>query len=336
VERNKSIIDAIINNLHKDENAYIAMFISHHTKNDYVLDELILNAYALFDKHKPATLSKNEISFFDEQVDTIVRAVLPPANATPEKERANRLKVQDEKEQLDDDREKEISREAESDALLMELRRSIKTVEVMGSIVKNRAGSLEKTRLEAIFEEGMKVHLRILSSFFELIKDQDEQQGIVDYISDRLNTIIDEKERRDRETNQQPKPFNRQKIEKLSKTIFWNLNFFVVCGFVDKIVRSLGSNKLIEVIERVCDNQNTPVAFIVKHGILMWYSKNLQIDNIAKRIDEHDVSEIAKRIVKLMIVNHCSMHPIGFRERQKTEKKLGIPSRRLLTKGNEQ
>jgi len=51
-------------NLHKDENAYIAIFISHHSKNAYILDEIILNAQCLFDKYKSATLSKEELSFF--------------------------------------------------------------------------------------------------------------------------------------------------------------------------------------------------------------------------------------------------------------------------------
>jgi len=58
------VIDKIINSLHKDENAYIAVFLSHHSKNEYILDEILLNAYSLFDKHKTATLIQNELNFF--------------------------------------------------------------------------------------------------------------------------------------------------------------------------------------------------------------------------------------------------------------------------------
>ncbi len=70
----------------------------------------------------------------------------------------------------------------------------------------------------------------------------------------------------------------------------------------------------------------------------MWYNKNLQINNIIKRIDEGDFSEIAKRVMKFMIVNHCSMHTIGFKEKQIIQNKLGIPSKKLLieqAKGHE-
>lgn len=321
IEDNKKIIDSIINNLHKDENAYIAIFISHHSKNVYILDEIILNAYSLFDKYKPATLSKEELSFFDEQVNIIVKAVLPPSNVTPEKERAKRLETQDVVEQINRDEKKNIVREEENDDdLAIELRRSIKTVEVMGRIIKNRAGSLEKSRLEFIFEEAMKVHLRILTSFFELIKDDQEQQEIVNFISNKLNKIIKDKAR---------KP-SQEKLEKISKTIFWNMNFFVILGLIDKIIHSLGSNKLTAIIEKVCDNENTPASFLVKHGILMWYNKNLQVDNIAKKIDADGFSSIAKKVMKFMIINHCSIHKIDFKEKQRIENKFGIRSHKLL------
>ncbi len=306
---NKKLIESIINNLHKDENAYIAIFVSHHSKNVYILDKIIVNARSLFDKYEPATLSKEELSFFDEQLGIIVKAVLPPTNATPEKERAKRLATQNGVGQTNRGEKRNIVQEEDNyDALATELRRSIKTVEVMGRIIKNRAGSLEKSRLESIFEEAVRVHLRILTSFFELIKNEQTQQEIVDFISNRLDKISE-----DKETKGKPKPMSREKSEKLARVIFWNMNFFAVYGFIRKIIHSLGSNKLTGIIEKVCDNENTPASFLSKHGILMWYNKNLQIDNIAKRIDEDGFSETAKKVIRFMIVNHCSMHLIGFR-----------------------
>lgn len=331
IKDNKKIINSIINNLHKDENAYIAIFISHHTKNSYILDEIILNAYVLFDKYKPAILSKEELSFFDKQLNMIVKAVLPPTNVTPEKERAERLKTQDAVEQIKrDEKTKNFREDKNDDNLAMELRRSIKTVEVMGRILKNRAGSLEKSRLESIFEEAMKVHLRILTSFFELIKQEEEQQKVIDFISNRLNKIVEDKVNELKKEGRKERKPSKEELEKISKTIFWNMNFFVVYGFINKIIHSIGSNKLTKIIEKVCDSENTPASFLVKHGILMWYKKNIQIDNIAERIDEDGFSDIAKKVMKLMIVNHCSMHSLGFQEKQKIEHKLKIPSQRLL------
>ena len=126
--------------------------------------------------------------------------------------------------------------------------------------------------LSQIFKEAMNVHLRILFSFFELIKDKEGQKDIIDFISERLGKISEEKEAK----------LSKEKLEEASRTIFWNLNFFVVYGVINKIVHSLGSDKLTEIVNRVCDEINTPVSFTIKHGILMWYSKHLKTGEIVE------------------------------------------------------
>ncbi len=334
IKEKKAVIHNIINNLHKDENAYITIFISHHSKNNDILDEIILNAYCLFDKYKPATLSEEELGFFDEQVEDIVNAVLPSTNASPEMERNKRLSAQKTLEQKTINVKNNTDLE-ENDDFAIELRRSIKTVEVMGRIIKNRAGSLDKLKLQSIFEEAMNVYLRILTSFFELIKQKDEQQEIISFISNRLKVIIEKKsEERRKEGKKERKP-TKEELEKISKTIFWNINFLTVYGLIDKIINSIGSNKLTHINEAVCDNKNTPASYLVKHGILMWYNKNLQVNNIATKIDENGFSGIAKKIMNFMIVNHCSMHKVDFKEKQRIEQKFGIPSKKLLTHSSE-
>jgi len=75
---------------------------------------------------------------------------------------------------------------------------------------------------------------------------------------------------------------------------------------INKIVHSLGSDKLTEITNKVCDEVNTPASFLIKHGILLEYNKNLQIKDLTKEISEKDFSEIAERAIKLMVVNHCS------------------------------
>jgi GTPase SAR1 family protein len=280
----KEEIKRITDNLHVNESAYVAIFLAHHSKNIKILDDITRNASVLFAKHDPATLTKGEISFFDENVDAIIKASLPPSYATPEKEREKRLKIRDEielaqKEQKDDFLVKD---------LVKELRRGIKTVEVMGCIIKNRAGSLEKTKLEKIFEEAMDVHLRILFYFLELIRDKEGQRDLIDFISKKLEKLNEEKGGK----------LGKEKLEKASRTIFWNLNLFVVYGVISKIVHSLGSDKLTEIVSRVC---------------------------------EKDFSQVADRVIKLMIANHCALHQISYQDRQKIVRELGIPTEKLLT-----
>jgi hypothetical protein len=327
---NLNRIEALVANLQKDENAYIAVFISHHSKNIAFLEEIILNSMCLFDKYKPTTLSKEEVGFFDKQVNKIVEEALPSTDSTPEKERVKRLEKEDLSEQIEakQNSRAEDRKSEEDDLNERELRRSIKTVEVMGQIIKNRAGSLKKEHIENIFEQAMKTNLRILASFFEIIQSEISQKEIVAYISTRLENHIAETLKK--EGNEKKKPPSREQLERLSEEYFWNANFIVVYGMIDKIVHSLGSNNLIAIVEKVCNSENTPASFLIKHGILMWYNKNLQVDNIASELVKKDFSEIARKVMKFMVVNHCAIHPVNYKDKQKIENKIGISGKKLL------
>jgi hypothetical protein len=190
----------------------------------------------------------------------------------------------------------------------------------MGRIIKNRSGSLDRNRIEQILTEGMNVHLRILSSFFNLIKNKSHQDEIIDYILNRLVSYVEKRK---------TKP-DQEKLEKVAKTIFWNLNFAMIYSNITVIIHSLGSDKLQAIINGICDQIKSPAALLIKHGTLMWYSKNLQIDNIAREIDEEDFSETAKMVMQHLIVNHSSMHRIDYKDKQKIQNTLKIPVQQLL------
>ncbi len=314
----KKEIENIMQNLHVYENAYIAIFLVHHTKDINILEELELNAMLLFDRYNPASLTKDDVKSFDEQIDIIVKASLPPSNTTPEKTRHEILEVQDKKEEKEEIIDTDDT--LEDDTLEKDLRRAIRTTEVIGAILKNRGGSLEKTKSEELFEEAMNIYLRILSSFFEIIKYEDSQKTIVDIISKALKAIISEKRRK----------LSENELDKIARRIFWNLNFFFVYGVINKIAYSLGSDKLLEIIENIDKRFNTPVSFLVKEKVVMWYLKNIKVNEISKRISERDFSEIAKNILRYMVVEYNALHPIKYEDRQKLANILKISEKKLL------
>jgi hypothetical protein len=328
IDANKTTVEKILNNLHNNDNAYISIFISHHSKSSFILEEIVKTASGLFSKYPVAKLSQEELAFFDEKADIIVKAVLPDKQEfSAEKVREQLLRKQDKEERKKlENAAKTISKNIEKDDdFAKEMRRSFKTVEVMGMIIKNRSGSILKSKLESVFEEGMNVHLRIIGSFIDLIKDETRQSEIVDMIRNLLTKAISDK-------GANP---SADRLESMSKAIFWNTNFSVIYTYINKVIHSLGSDKLTQIIQTVCDRVDTPATFIIKHGIFMWYNKNLQIDNIADKIDTDGFSKTAKHIINHKVVNHCRLHSIGFKDLQKIESRLEISKTLLLKKKEE-
>jgi hypothetical protein len=314
-EKNK--ISHIVENLHKDENAYIAIFISHHTKNNHLLNEIVLNAMMLFENNKETTLSKDELTFFDTELDNVAKAALPK-HISPEAERKKQLELQEKEEKEAQNISNKL--EVKEDTYSENLRRSLRTVEVMGIITKNRIGSLEREKLEEILTEAINVNLRILTSFFDIIRDKGEQQQIIKYISIQLQAFMEEKKA----------DISDEKLEREAKRIFWNLNFGAILGIIIKTVRSIGSDKLKDIIENICDKHNTSVHFLIKHGVFMWYGKNINVEKIIKEMKAIDFSLTANEILKYLIVYHCTLHNIDPNDKNKLQSKFGISSKALL------
>ena len=173
----------------------------------------------------------------------------------------------------------------------------------------------------------MKVHLRILSSFLGIINKPENEKDIVNFIEARLEKFI----KKNSEKIGKNKPnIDNEKLKQVSKEIFWNMSFFTVYSIIYKIIHSIGSDKLIPIVKTVCENEKSPVSFILEKGILMWYHKNLNVDDIVKRMREKDFSRIAENILKFQIVNHCSMHKIKYKDKQKIKSKLRISMKSLI------
>jgi energy-coupling factor transporter ATP-binding protein EcfA2 len=314
IESCKEDINVIIENLHDDKNAYILIFIIHHTKDNYILDKLLLNSISLFKECNASTLSKSELSFFDKEIDYIMDISSFPSSSGPEKERANKLQQQEETEAEESTKEDSKNKSTET------FKKSFKTVEVMGQIVKNRSGSLEKTKIEQIIREGMNVYLRILSYLMPLIKESKQQNEIILYIQNSIKII----------NKQRGYAMNSQDMEELAKRIFWNLIFLRIYSIINKAIRSLGSDKNRSIIIEICNNENTPAFDMIRHGILMWHCKNLRLEEMPSKEHDSDYSKIALRILKYFVVEYCLMHKINYKDKQKICKKFDIRQACLL------
>lgn len=301
-------VKCILENLHKTSNAYIAIFIAHHTKNASFLNLLIQIANSIFSSYPAATLAPETLSVFGKQTYSLPTPMLPAENRVTQN-RQKALEVQDEMEEMkweerDEENDDEFSRE---------LRRSMKTVEVIGAIIKNRAGSLGVDTLKSMFEAGMGVHLRHLTSFLRLVEKITETPNYSDFLVDRIKDIYPKK--------------SADQLRRSANKLFWAINHGVIYGMICKIAKSLGSPKLIKTAIDICNKLNTPASFMIKHAILMWSHKNLRIDEL-QDIDKILKSPITKKIMLWLIIGYCSMHRIDYKDKSRLIR-LGIKPNNL-------
>ena len=294
-------IDSIFSNLHVSDNAYIAIFIAHHSKNKRLIERLLHTGKMLFERYSPASLSKEELAFFN--TSPVLFLPNDSSNKSPETVREERLKQRDVIEEKQDEDKPSYKNEEDDNELSREIRRSIKTVEVIGRIIRNRTGSLRQSELSLMFKTGMNIHLRLITSFFDLINNPKERIATLNYIKNKIHSA---------------KPdIDDDNLDVLAEKFFWNMNFGVILGFLGKITFSLGSDKLIPIINDVAESQNTEATFIIRQAITMYFKKNLQISEIETMLNSHAVSEVSKRLMYCIVADYCQTHRIDYRDRSR-------------------
>ena len=310
-------IDNILQNLHNTTNAYIAIFISHHTKNSALLNKIKTVASDIYNNFLPCTFNKKDLFVFSDVEQHISDPVLP-INESPLDNRKLELEQKDKIENSADlaDTSTEEDLEDKEDEFAIELRRSIKTVEVIGSIIKNRAGSLRNEQLETLFENAFNIQLRLTSNFLGLVNAIWNSKDGIKFLEERI-----------KETHPtMPEP----QIPYKAIQQFWGVNFGFLFAIMKKTAFSLGSSSMVKIANKVCNKKNTPASFILKHTILMWFKKNIDIYDL-QRMDKYIDNRTARNVLLWLVSDYCKVHIIDYKDRDRLlqlglKKKLFVPS----------
>ena len=307
-DKQRNLISNLIQNLHRDDYAYILIFLTHHLKDKKLFEEILLNSRDLFSSQKAATLTKSELKLFDEKLEDM-QLKFPNSYTSPEENRKKQL--------LLEDKHSEISTSATSDsedAFSKEFRRSLKTIEVIGQIIKNRAGSLDKKTLNALLESGVNICLRMLSSYFSIIKDENNEESFIQFL---LSKLKDDSQK------------NVEEQKKMAEKLFWTFNFILIYAMLSTAIVYLGSDQLIPNIIEVNQRINTPATLLIKHGMLLRYKQDLDLDEIKKIIEKGEWHYISQKIMSLMVMEYFLTYHVA-EKRKQIEHLFNMPTNHLL------
>lgn len=301
----KKQIVKLMSNIHMKDNANIVIFVTHHTNSNELLDDIMLSAMSTFDNFSEATLSGVEKNFIKTLSDNVGKSKLPTSAHNINKERSNNLERNDKLAPLIE--QIENTQENNHDPLLIEIRKSAKSMEIIGQILKNQYGSLNKLKLEMLFEEGQNVGLRLLKSFISIILNYGEE--IEKSIQSRIEQALKEKGEK----------LSREKNKKKSQEFIAQFSYNIVFSWLHKISDSLGYDKLISIADSVNNKTNTVASKLINLSIHTWYAKNLDIEKLKALHHEfdNDKNHQAIYILKDIVSRHIYMHPTDYKDKQK-------------------
>ena len=298
----EKILD-LVNKIHLEKQSNIILFLIHHSKDPWILDQILYSVMEIYPNEDEVTLKADSLLFLQDFIKEIPELVLESRQANQE-----RLKSDNHKDYIEEvESENDEHLDDDPSEFIVKANKVLRSIEVCGQILRNRIGSLERGYLESIVEESIIVSLKFLNvaiRWLDLIR-----QEIIRGIQKLLV--------------QNPELSDTRITEKV-ESFYLTINYALILGMLHKVAISVGCEQGRVIYIKVAKDINTPATMLIQEVIELQFEKKLDFNKIEKLSLEFSKNPICSRLLKHIIIHHCYMHDIGYQDRQRLANKLNI------------
>jgi hypothetical protein len=309
LEENEKIIDYLCTNIHQRQNAFILIFTIHHTQNKALLDAIRLHSMVSFEDITPAILDTTETEFMNGLIAELPQSIISNKSTQANREEQRKKKSHEtDSETSGLEGEEQTPTQERAEVSVVELNRGMKIMEVLGQILKNRAGSFEKKDVEEILEDTVNLGLRILNLFLGEYKKPE--------FEDWLTKMLKEKEQELEKTHQKEFDDERRK-EFIRKTIQF-FGYVVTISMLSRISEAITAEKLTESMFVLSEKKLTPAYELINH-LVSSSQDGIDVDHVRKLLSKYNKSKNywAERVLSHYVQMYLNTHKVNYKDRQK-------------------
>jgi len=299
-EEGKSEIKYLCENLHIEKNAKILIFIAHHTKDDFLIDEATFTAMAPFENIEPITLELDD-NFFSMIKDIVkkISSDIIESTSDPIETRNKMLESEDQREREREKNKKETHEINDDEGFrkfMMPFFQAFRALEIVGQIIKNRKGSIPTNQLISMIVELYNTAFRTISFFGKTLSETKE--SLIESLSNRID---------DTDT--------RKQVEDKVNDFFQLVSLQICLGVFGKVIHSVGQKDLKDLFIDAAQKINTPAADIVTFSINSYYG-NLSKGELQKIVKKYEKNSVAMQIIKARVKSYLYQNYVDYKKRQ--------------------
>lgn len=327
LESVRETVSKLIGSLHREDYANILVFVTHHTKEHWVLKEIEKALAALFSSQEPATLSKDELEFMQEFISLIPELVIEERNIKNEREKRNlhldQLERYEDQKKQKDEEEKSLDHPNIKANVLDELvadlpaniNKTFKGMEISGQIIRNRHATLRRQELLSLAQHGAFCGLRFLHFFIDV------SDSVKKEVQKYVKAVIAEN----------PQQTNSE-IQENAINHFVSMTYGVINMTIRKIATSIGSKEASVIYESLNTSEQTPALILLNQAINLHFTRQLDFSSVSETHSKLKNNPVCLRILKEIVIQHTYMFPVGYKEKQRLASllNLSVTAQRLM------
>lgn len=307
-------IELLCQRVHRDEFASVVMFLTHLSKDQFVLNQLLKNSKELFKDYSPLKL-EDDVDFINDMIKQLPEQVYKPIDVeTIKQEELKEEEVLDEQEKqfdaLNDVYEYDIEEDISSLDILSTMIKAIKTIEIVGQVTKKYWGELKAKQKYELAEETYMLGLRTLGYHFSLVGN--DTGILVDYLKHIYRKKYPNKN------------FSKEEIDSASKNFLFNICSLSTFGIVKRVTNAIGYENLAGTFEDILKIHNFNSVKLIDTSIKLDHNKIFPWNELEKVKKDTEKNYLANTVLRNLVINYLYVFNTSLTDKQKLCAMLGI------------
>ena len=305
--------------LHNTESANVLIFLCYLCKDPFILQTMLDSSRTLFAKHRPCEMGddthflKNLLGYAPE-----IHVRLPTGSARQHREQLARARDESQPDPSGEDCDEDApsnryADDADDASELVQFSAALKTIRILGQVLRNFAGSITGEVKHDIAAECYSLGMRVLGFFMSAIRTNQEQM---------LGTISKAFVARSKSTA----PATSDELDKQVRLFLFLLCSHLAYVLTKHVSHSVGLPDLRLTFDDILERNNvtsyTLIDLSIRLDSLSVFPKKL-IESMHKKEEKNTY---AHAVFVQLIANHFHLNQVNYRTRQHVCALVGIQS----------
>lgn len=284
--------------LYVRENANTILFLAHHAFDNPLFLQCIVDALNTpFRELAPIEFRNGDTAKIGEFVRELPALAYGGEQPETVREHANR-----QRDEMDDGSDGLVDcKQADAhEAFIPQMIALLKTVEILGQILKNQIATVGRGKRVELLEMLLKAPLRLVRAYFaQFLADKEEAQAELVELLRTMNKDDDDDKRK-----------------KLAQRLLAQLMQISSFGFIAKTVTSISSDELVEDIDSAAKKIGTPAAKLIAAGVRLDSPRDLPKPELRSLLADIKDDFIAMRVLQMLTLRRLYMFRTSEQDKQ--------------------
>ena len=306
VTRCRELIVECANKAWNQDYANVLLFLAHLSKDNFIVETILKVARCTFSSIEPPTL-QGDLNFLGASY--LESVALDDKDESSKETRLNALE-EAAGEAILPHTPYALKRDAtpQEVGLIGELSAALKTLQVLGQVLKNFPANFDPARKVEIVNECILLGLRTLGKYFDFA-----ERGKVEIIKEFADLV----------RQKSPGILDASAKEYALATVA-NLCHLSTFGVVKRTSIAIGSSDLTNTYSKVFTGELSPAKALVKISLELDHAGHFPEESILGLAKDWTGNRFAKRVLRTLVLRHFRLFHLNFSVRQRVGEKLEI------------